>query len=134
MRRLALVLGVVALSACDESPTSPSDLVGETWRLASIERSGASPIVVPDPSRYTIQFLAGGRVSVRADCNTCSGPYVLDGLALSIRALACTRAFCGTASLDGEFTQALGQARLLARAGSQLTVRADGVTLQLRRD
>ncbi len=134
MRTSWLTLAIVLLIACDETPTRPSDLVGETRRLVSIERIGAAAIAVPDPARYTLQFLDGGRVSVRADCNTCGGSYVLAGTALSIGTLACTRAFCGAASLDGVLTQALGQARALARVGPVLTIRGDSAVLRFRND
>ena len=120
MKTLAVILLAVAgMTACDESPTSPSDPVGEVWRLASIGTGGTGPIVVPESERYTIQFLESGRVAVRADCNTCAGSYVLTGTALSLGALACTRAFCGTTSLDGMFMQALGQTRSLEQSGDR---------------
>ena len=133
MKTFVILLAVVAMTACDESPTRPSDLVGEVWRLASIEAAGTAPIIVPDPERYTIQFLESGRVSVRADCNSCGGSYTLAGTALSLGPLACTRAFCGATSLDGAFTQALGQARSLARRGAELYLQGDGRVLRFRK-
>lgn len=134
MRAIGVVVLLVAVFGCDESPVSPSDLRGETWRLVLIERAGMPLSTVPDPARYTIQFLESERVSVRADCNTCGGSYALTGTALSINALACTRAFCGATSLDGELVQGLGAARSLVRAGSRLTIRGDSITLQFRND
>jgi heat shock protein HslJ len=130
VKTLLVVLAAVAMMACDESPTNPSDLVGDVWRLASIDTAGTGPVIVPDPDRYTIQFLESGRLSVRADCNTCGGSYALTGTALSLGALACTRAFCGNTSLDGMFTQALGQTRSAARRGAELHLAGDGRVLR----
>jgi heat shock protein HslJ len=130
MKTLVVLLAVVAMSACDEGPTSPSDLVGDVWQLASIEAAGAGAIAVPEPDRYTIQFLESGRVSVRADCNTCGGSYALTGTALSLGALACTRVFCGTTSLDAVFMQALEQTRSVARSGNELRLQGDGRVLR----
>jgi heat shock protein HslJ len=127
---VVILLALVAMPACDEGPTSPSDPVGEVWLLASIGAGGTGPIVVPENERYTIQFFESGRVLVRADCNTCGGSYALTGTALSLGALACTRAFCGTTSLDGMFMQALGQTRSLARSGNELRLLGDGPVLR----
>jgi heat shock protein HslJ len=133
LNTVVILLAVAAMTACDESPTRPSDLVGDVWRLMSIETAGGAPIAVPDPDRYTIQFLESGRVSVRADCNTCGGSYVLTGTAVSLGALACTRAFCGAASLDSAFTRALGQTRFLARSGPELRLQSDSGALKFRK-
>jgi len=127
---VVILLAAVGMTACDESPTSPSDPVGEVWRLATIGTGGTGPIVVPESEPYTIQFLESGRVAVRADCNTCGGSYVLTGTALSLGALACTRAFCGTTSLDGMFMQAIGQARSLEQFGDELRLHGDGPLLR----
>jgi heat shock protein HslJ len=130
---VVILLAVVAMSACDEGPASPSDLVGDVWRLALIETAGTGALVVPEPERYTIQFLESGRLQVRADCNTCGGSYALTGAALSLGALACTRVFCGTTSLDGVFMQALEQTRSVARSGNELRLQGDGRVLRFHK-
>lgn len=132
MKRLLVALALSAAIACDETPTSPSDLVNLNWQLVSIARSGSAVIAVPDPARYTIQFTDGGRVAIRSDCNTCGGPYTLSAAALSLGPLACTRAFCGSTSLDSTFTDALAGARSLARTGSELVIRGNDVELRFR--
>lgn len=134
MKSFGIVVVLVALLGCDQSPVSPSDLRSGTWRLALIERAGAPLTTVPDPTRYTIQFLESERVSVRADCNTCAGSYTLTGTTFSVGALACTRAACGATSLDSVFVQALGATRSLVRSGSGLMIRSDSATLQFRND
>jgi heat shock protein HslJ len=116
---------------CNESPTSPSDLIGETWRLVEIERSGLPSIPAPTGREFTIEFLDAARISVRADCNSCSGTYeLLDEARVTIQPLACTRAFCGNDSLDTLYLQALSEARGLRRNGDELTIRSDDIALR----
>jgi heat shock protein HslJ len=129
-RAAVLAAAILAGAACDENPTRPSDVEGQTWRLMSIERAGTASSTVADPSRYTIQFADAAHVNVRSDCNRCGGGYSLTGQSMSIGALACTRAFCGEASLDFEYTRALQTARSLGRSGDQLTIQCDGVVLR----
>ena len=128
----AVVAVFLLAGGCDESPTRPSDIEGQTWRLVSLERAGAASTTIADPSRYTLRFVDGGRVNVRSDCNSCGGAYSLTGTSLSVGALACTRAFCGDASLDGEYTRALQTARSLTRSGDSLTVQCDGMLLRFQ--
>ena len=133
-RRLAialLALGVLT-ATCGESPTEPSDLLGVTWRLVAIEPAAGPSTVVSNPERYTIEFLDGSRVSVRADCNVCSGTYALSGDTLAFGPLACTRAFCGTESLDTIFTQVLGGPLTASREQSSLVLRGSQTTLRFR--
>ena len=127
-----LAAALLLVAACDESPTRPSEIEGQTWRLVSLQRDGAAPIAVADPSRYTLRFVDEGRVNARSDCNSCGGRYSITGASVSIGALACTRAFCGAASLDAEYTRALGSARSVARSGDALTIQCDGVVLRFQ--
>jgi heat shock protein HslJ len=128
----AIALVAMITGACGESPTSPSDLIGRTWRLVAIEPATGSSIAVADGSRYWVEFLSENRLSARADCNTCSGPYTLSETALSIGALACTRAFCGDASLDTPFTQGLSDARELTLDEELLQIKGSTITLKFR--
>ena len=134
--RLALAVGlfVAATAACDEAPTAPSDLIGGTWRLVSIDRAGLPSLAAPSGGRFSIEFLADSRLAVRADCNSCGGTYELTGARFSIGPLACTRAFCGADSLDTPFLQALTDARSIDRNGSELTIRAETVSLRFSRE
>jgi heat shock protein HslJ len=53
---------------------------------------------------------------------------------LTVRPLACTRAFCGSDSLDTSFLDALSRTRTVQREDDVLTIRADGVTLRFARE
>jgi heat shock protein HslJ len=61
----------------------------------------------PANASYTLTF-ADGRLSTRADCNTCGGAFTLSGQTLTVGpALACTRAACATMSFENTYTSVL---------------------------
>ena len=93
--RLAALLGVLALGACSEDVTGPSDLQGE-WRLRSMETETGGRFVPDDPSQFTVEFKPDGTVAVRADCNVCGGSYTLSGNNLNVSPLVCTLVACPT--------------------------------------
>jgi heat shock protein HslJ len=129
---VTLVLsGASGLTACDRNPVGPTNIQNVTWKLESIERAGSSTITIPNPEAYTVVFEADGRLNVKADCNTCTGRYNLNGASLSTSQVACTRAFCGTA-IDTVFASALGSAQTVTVNGSQLLVQGTGLTLRFR--
>jgi heat shock protein HslJ len=129
---LAIVATAITM-ACTDNSIGPSDAVGGAWQLVSIQRNGSNPITVADPSRYTLQLDADGRVRVKSDCNSCGGSYTLSGSALQFSPLACTRAFCGEASLDSIYSQALDGTKTVSVNDSTLTLTGNGATLQFKR-
>lgn len=132
-RLLYLFMFTLAVSGCTDSPTAPTDITGTAWSLVSLQQSGASPIVVDAPSRYTVSFGDDGRVSVKSDCNSCGGTYTLTGSALAVQPLACTKVACPNGSLDQVYTAAIERAASIARDGDDLTVESGGATLRFRR-
>lgn len=129
---LTCVLGFTA-AGCDEGLLAPSAARDITWRLVAIETGGVRTSV-PDPDRYTLRLGGDARMAVRADCNTCASSYTLDRDMLSTAtAMACTRAFCGTASLDTAFLSALAGSHDIRVSESIMTVRGSGTVLQFRR-
>ena len=101
----------------------PTTLVGAPWQLQRLSLPDGTGFVPTDPSRYTVQFLDGARVAVRADCNTGSGPYTVEGAKLSVGNVAVTLMACPPGSHDGEFLRALSKAE---------THRLEGDTLELQ--
>jgi heat shock protein HslJ len=129
---IAVAALTIVVPACGESPTSPSDLTGGTWRLVAIEPVTGPSIAVTDGSRYWIEFVSETQISARADCNSCSGSYTLSGTTVTIGPLACTRAFCGETSLDTPFTQGLTEARELTLDEQLLQIKSPTTTLKFR--
>jgi heat shock protein HslJ len=128
---LALLL-VVGAVACDENPVSPTPIVNVTWKLETVERVGNATISVPNPDQFTVRFESNSNMSVRADCNQCSGRYSLDGSSISIGNLACTLIACPTPGVDQLFTTGLQNARTATASGNQLVMTGPDYTLRFR--
>jgi heat shock protein HslJ len=128
---LALLLAVGAI-ACDENPVSPTPIVNVTWKLETVERVGNATISVPNPDQFTVRFESNSNMSVRADCNQCSGRYSLDGSSISIGNLACTLIACPTPGVDQLFTTGLQNARTATASGNQLVMTGPDYTLRFR--
>lgn len=134
-RMSVLAFAALVLAGCRHTPaTSPSgSLVGTAWRLQTIRTSVGAIIAVESPDRYTLAFAGDTRVSVTADCNVCTGGVAFATGSLRIGPLACTRAFCGPASRDTLFLQALDEARRYAVSGDTLTLEGGDMALTLKR-
>jgi heat shock protein HslJ len=129
---LVVLVLTIGIAACDENPVSPTEVRNVTWKLETIERTGSATITVPNPEQFTVRFESNGNLSVRADCNSCGGRYVLDGPSLSISGLACTLIACPTPGLDATFTTALGTVRSATISGDRLVITGTDFTLRFR--
>jgi heat shock protein HslJ len=118
-----------ATAACDEGLTAPSDVVGQNWRLISIQQGTSPPITVDTSSRYTLRLEDNGRVAVRSDCNSCGGTYTLNGSSLELSGLACTKVACGAESLDPAYVRALEGTKNATLDDDDLIIRGNDVTL-----
>ena len=120
---LSLALGLVATlsaGACAKNPLAPSmasgseattiaaEVVPGVLKLQSLTRADATTVTISDPQQFTLEFLDNNRVAVKADCNRASGSFTVSGATLTIGPMAVTKAYCGSASLDGEFLSLLG--------------------------
>ena len=130
---LVLIFILALVGACSESPLGPSTVVGETWQLVSLQKAGSTAVAVDNPSRYTVTFGDDGQLSLKSDCNSCRSSYSLTGSTLTVQALACTKAFCGTASLDTPFSSALAQARTVTRDDDEMTIRSEDAIARFKR-
>ena len=90
------------------SPAPTVDQLAGTWNLQSLQPAGDVDQTTPAGASYTLTF-ADGRLSTRADCNVCGGPFVLSGQTLTAGpTLACTRAACPTMAFESTYTRLLG--------------------------
>jgi heat shock protein HslJ len=141
---LALVASVaVGCSQPVSTPTSPestsnsSTLTGDNlagaWNLLSIEPAGQARQSVPADASYTLTF-TDGRLSTRADCNTCGGAYAISGQTLTAGpALACTRAACPTLAFENAYTRLLSGDSTVTASGKTLVLSSARGTLRLAR-
>ncbi len=111
---------------------STTDLTGVVWEWQSTKYADESQQAVPDPTKYTVEFLADGTVAVLADCNRASGNFTADGSALTIEILMTTKAACPPDSLSDKFIQELSNAATFVRDGGILVInqKMDGGDMQ----
>ena len=106
LRRLLMVAVTASLAtaACtNPAAPTPAAIVG-TWNLRNLRPAGGIEQTKPAGAVYAIT-IENGRVSARADCNTCTGSATLASSTLTLGpALACTRAACATATFESAFT------------------------------
>ena len=123
-RAAALLALSLKIAGCgDGIGPSPTVIIGGTWKLNSIHvTSTNTTTVISRPENYTVTFEEGSRVGIKADCNVCGGTYSQSGEALSITGTFCTRAYCGDASHDRAFLEALDSATHVRVSDSQLTI------------
>lgn len=68
-----------------DNQNAQAALTGVRWQLETLTEAGETPRP-EDPSAYTVELEAGGRLVVQADCNRGMGSYLLsdDGLAVQV--------------------------------------------------
>ncbi|MCA9874297.1 MAG: META domain-containing protein [Anaerolineales bacterium] len=91
------------------TPVNEADIVDILWLWTDI--SAGQPVtqtLVPNPEKYSMVLRSDGLVNIQADCNSVGGTYTLDGRTLTITLGPSTKAYCGDASLDQTFLEALG--------------------------
>jgi heat shock protein HslJ len=131
--RLAVLAVLLPLLSCSENVTGPSDVVGNAWRLESMQLAGAAPFTPADADRFTVEFDDDGSVGVVADCNQCGGSYSVSDGTLSVSDLACTLILCPTAE-GGQFASLIdGTSRIEREGENRLVIGSSEGTLVLRR-
>jgi heat shock protein HslJ len=129
-----VALAILAAAACDDTPSAPSDAVGQTWRLVSLQRDGSDLVFTPDGDTFTLRLEDDGRVAVKADCNARGGSYTMSGAEVEFSAIACTTVACQNAApFDSDYVLALEGPKTVTVNESELLLRGSGVTLRLRR-
>jgi len=143
MRRLFLLTLPFALAACTATgaggpalpgyvnapppPLAPAAAaetlpMGVVWSWQGTQMSDDTRFVPDAPERYTLEFLPGGKVGVRADCNRGNGSYQRDGNAIAIGPIALTRMMCPPGSRDAEFLKGLANVSGMLFRGSDLVL------------
>jgi heat shock protein HslJ len=110
---------VPALTSAMLPPAIPADaaeqLIGRVYAWQRTAPSNGPATVAADPEHYTLEFLADGRLALRADCNRGGGQYTLQsGGRVTISALATTKMACPAGSQDTQFLRALADAERYA--------------------
>ncbi|MCU0477390.1 MAG: META domain-containing protein [Chloroflexi bacterium] len=129
---LVAALAVVGLAVALAQPRPPgSILTGVTWQWTGATAGPAeAPLVVADPSKYTIEFTSASTFRATADCVTVSGTYVsvppgrtgLSSTGLRLRPDPHGPAACGPGSLADPFLEGLWTASRYVIADTTLTI------------
>jgi heat shock protein HslJ len=119
--------------------TSPSSLdltapqIPGTWNLVSIRPAGEAEQAKPSGASYTLTLI-DGRLSTRADCNTCGGAYTLNGETLTAApSMACTRAACPTMAFENAYMKLLGGESTVSLSGGTLELTSPRGALRFTR-
>ncbi len=87
-----------------------SAITNITWQWSElVENEPAAQSVVPNPESYSLAFFDDGTLGVKADCNTGSGSYTVDGSTIEFGPMALTRALCPPESLSDQFVRLLAE-------------------------
>jgi heat shock protein HslJ len=98
---------------------SLQQLSGKVWQWTKTAYNDGKTIAVPAPASYTIEFLADGKVTVKADCNNVLGSFTADASNMTITLGPSTMAACPPGSLDSEYLKELSDvAQYLIQDGS----------------
>ena len=126
------VLMIVVLAVAVAPPPAPGSLLtGTKWQWTGATTGTADgPVVVPDPTKYTIEFMSDWTFVATADCLTVSGAYRtvpagrtgLSSTGLSLRPDPYQPRPCGPDSLSDAFLQGLWSAARYEIGNSELTI------------
>jgi heat shock protein HslJ len=140
MRRLFVLTFPMVLAACSATgaggpllpglvnapppPLAAEDSLplGVVWSWLGTQSGDGGGVVPEGRERYTLEFRAGGTVSVRADCNRGSATYVRNGASLGIGPIALTRMACPPDTRDADFVKGLAAVAGHSMRGSDLVL------------
>ena len=108
-----------------ENQASDAALKNTVWRWQSSE-SATGKTTVNKPENYQLEFMANGKIGVKADCNTGGGSYTTEDNNISFVRIFTTKMFCGEKSLDSRFIQGLESARSFRVEGNNLLIGGEG--------
>jgi len=138
-RALALAACALLALACGSREPAPDGAPAQplagTWRFVEFESSSdeIGTIRPDDPGKYTMTLEAGGRVTMRLDCNRATGTWTADPAdgesgSFTFGPLAMTRAQCPQPSLDTRIARDAEYVRTYVLRGDRLylNLMADG--------
>lgn len=104
----------VQLPPAPETPQPPGQLAEPgpsltqgVWLWTRTEFADGNVLQSQNPNTYTVAFNDDGRLAIRADCNSGSGTYTVDGSALTIQPGPMTLVACPPGSQDSDFLRDL---------------------------
>lgn len=132
--RILAVAAVIALASCSAGPVSPSQTEPTgTWRIVAFQvASQPIQVFLPPELAYQVTF-AAPRLSVRVDCNTCSGSFTRGSALVIGPGLACTRASCSSDALNNDLVTLLDGSHQVSELNGRMTLRSNRGTIVLNK-
>lgn len=142
MRRLlalALPLLIAACAASSTQPMSPAlaanapaaELTGVawSWRRSLVGNDPADP-----PELFTVEFIKGGKLTVRTECNQGGGSFIVDGSQIKLTSIKTTKYLCSPGWKDRAFMLGLEGAETYQIRNGELVLTTQGAvgTMRLR--
>lgn len=97
-------------------------LVARLWQWVETTDAATGTIKPGDSSAYTVTFVPGGAVAVKADCKLASGTFTADETAMKFDVKVSTTDACPEGSLADKFIEQLGQVESWTVDGKNLTL------------
>jgi para-nitrobenzyl esterase len=132
VRRIGPAL--LALFAAQTLATPPAaaqaaGLEGTSWQLVRFQGGDGKTLAPDDGAKYTLEFLAGGQLAARIDCNRGRGNWTSSGAnQIQLGAMALTRAQCAPGSMHDQMMKQWGYIRsyVIKNGRLFLSLMADG--------
>lgn len=105
-----------------ESAGSDPQLIGTVWLWQQTLMNNDDQFIPDNPGNYTLQFLADGALSIRADCNQVGGAYTLTNSQLTIELGPSTLVACPEGSQGDQFVKNLSEANSYLFDGDDLII------------
>ena len=108
---LAIMLALTAsrVAAQSKPGTAPANtpaFAGRSWQLVKFQFGDGTTLTPDDRTKYTIQFVTGGRLTAQLDCNRGRGSWKSSGPnQVQFGPLALTRAMCPAGSLHDQIVK-----------------------------
>ena len=108
----AVVVVIASTLAAQTVPSSPPRLDGTSWQLVQFQGGDGKILTPDDRAKYTLEFVAGGNLTARIDCNRGRGSWKSSGPGqVELGLLALTRALCAPGSLHDQIVKQFGNIR-----------------------
>ena len=103
--------------------TQQMQIVGVPWQWTDL--TGARPggqQLLPEPGKYTLTLNQDGTYQAKADCNTVSGTFTIEGNKINLVPGPTTAAECGPNSLSQQYLTLLGNVETFSANAGRLTL------------
>jgi len=126
---------VVTLEATeteDNAGDESAKLMGVTWKWDESAYKDGTKSTPTDSSKYTVTFGDDNHAAIKADCNSASGEYMVDGSTLKLEPIITTLIACADPTLGTEFLRDIQAAVTYHFDGDKLIIDlTDGGTMTL---